>query len=121
MKGHFLVAALVAALALFLGAEAGARAGLAGAAIASSTGLASLLAFQLLGRPRVKPLQRALAVFAVMFVVRLVLVGLGLVRVTRAGGSPVAFVVAFFVPYFAFAAIEGSYVHALGRSPGKTA
>ncbi len=120
MKRHLLAAALVAALALSLGAAAGAGAGLAGAAIASSTALASLLAFRLLGRPRVKPMQRALAIFVVTFLVRLVLVALGLVHVTRAGESPVAFVVAFFVPYFAFVAIEGSYVHALGRA-GKTA
>ncbi len=121
MTRHLLAAALVAALALSLGAAGGAGAGFFGAAVASSTALASLFAFRLLGRPGAKPLQRALAIFAVMFVVRLVLVALGLVHVTRAHESPVAFVVAFFVPYFAFAAIEGSYVHALGRSQGRTA
>ena len=121
MTRHLLAAALVAALALSLGAAAGASAGLAGAAIASLTALASLAGFRLLGRSGSKPLQKALLVFVAMFLVRLVLVALGLLQVTRAGESAVAFVVAFFVPYFAFAAIEGSYVHALGRSTGKTA
>ena len=46
---------------------------------------------------------------------RLLLVGLGAVSVVRAQGSILAFVVAFFVPYFAFTAVEGSYVSALGR------
>ncbi len=119
MTRHLLAAALVAALALSTGAAAGAGA-LLGAAIASLTALASLAGFRLLGRSGSKPLQKALLVFVAMFLVRLVLLALGLVHVTRAGESAVAFAVAFFVPYFAFAAIEGSYVHALGRSLGKT-
>jgi uncharacterized protein YraI len=41
--------------------------------------------------------------------------------VTRAGESAVAFVVAFFVPYFAFAAVEGLFVHSLNRRTGPTA
>jgi len=118
---HLIAAALVAALALAIGAAAGAGAGLAGAAIASVTALASLAGFMLLGRSGSRPLQKALAVFVGMFLLRLLLVALGLVHVTRAGESVTAFVVAFFVPYFAFAAIEGSYVHALGRSLGRTA
>jgi hypothetical protein len=118
---HLVVAALVAALAVGIGAAAGHGAGLVGAAIASLTALASLAGFRWLGRSARKPLQRALLVFVVMFLVRLVLVALGLVHVTRAGESVTAFVVAFFVPYFAFAAIEGSYLHALGRSLGRTA
>ena len=121
MTRHLIAALLVAALALGLGTAAGHGAGLTGAAIASLTALASLAGFRWLGRSAAKPLQKALLVFVVMFLVRLVLVALGLVHVTRAGESVVAFVVAFFVPYFAFAAIEGSYVHALGRSLGRTA
>ena len=121
MSRHLVAAVLVAALAVGLGAAAGHGAGLTGAAIASLTALASLAGFRWLGRSAQKPLQRALLVFVVMFLVRLVLVALGLVHVARAGESVTAFVVAFFVPYFAFAAIEGSYVHALGRSLGRTA
>jgi hypothetical protein len=118
---HLIAAALVAALALSIGAAAGAGAGLAGAAIASATALASLAGFRMLGRSASRPVQKALLVFVAMFLARLVLVALGLIHVTRAGESVVAFVVAFFVPYFAFAAIEGSYVHALGRGLGKAA
>lgn len=121
MTRHLIATVLVAALALGLGSAAGHGAGLAGAAIASLTALASLAGFRLLSPSASKPLQRALLVFVVVFLLRLVLVALGLIHVSRAGESVVAFVVAFFVPYFAFAAIEGSYVHALGRSPGRTA
>ena len=56
-----------------------------------------------------------------MFFARLVLVGAGVAAVARAGESVIAFVIAFFVPYFAFTAIEGSYVSALGRRMGKPA
>ena len=45
----------------------------------------------------------------------------GVAAVSRAGESVVAFVIAFFVPYFAFTAIEGSLVSALGRRMGKPA
>ena len=55
-----------------------------------------------------KPVQRALIVFTAMFFTRLVLVGAGVAAVSRAGESVVAFVIAFFVPYFVFTAIEGS-------------
>ncbi|HEY6106185.1 MAG TPA: hypothetical protein VIV59_09410 [Anaeromyxobacteraceae bacterium] len=121
MTRHLLAAALVAALALGLGAAAGAGAGLTGAALASLTALVSLAGHRLLGRSSSRPLQRALLVFVGTFLLRLVLVALGLIHVTRAGESVIAFVVAFFVPYFVFAAIEGSFLHALGRSMGKTA
>lgn len=123
MNRHAIVAILVAAAALGLSAMAGQgrRAALIGAAISSVTALATLLAFARVGRSPVKPLQKALAVFALMFLVRMVLVALGVVAVVRGGGSVVAFATAFFVPYFIFAAIEGSYVHALGRGMGKTA
>lgn len=123
MNRHAIVAILVAAAALGLSALAGQgrRAALIGAAISSGTALATLLAFARVGRSPVKPLQKALAVFAVMFLVRMVLVALGVVAVVRGGDSVVAFATAFFVPYFIFAAIEGSYVHALGRGIGKNA
>ena len=48
-------------------------------------------------------------------------VGAGVAAVSRAGESVVAFVIAFFVPYFVFTAIEGSLVAALGRRMGKPA
>ena len=118
---HLAAAAAVAALALGIAAAAGARSGLIGAAIVSLTAFASLAAFRLFGFSGARPLQRALAVFVAIFLVRLVLVALGLIHVVRAGEDRVAFVVAFFLPYFAFSAIEGSYLHGLGRRMEKTA
>jgi hypothetical protein len=56
----------------------------------------------------------------VAFLVRIVLVALGTVLVIRAGESIVAFVAAFFVPYFVFAAVEGAFVHSLNRGTGPT-
>jgi hypothetical protein len=58
---------------------------------------------------------------AVAFLVRIVLVALGTFFVVRAGESVYAFVVAFFVPYFIFSAIEGAFVHSLSRGTGPTA
>jgi len=113
-----LVSAAGAAVAL---ATPAARPALLGVGIAALTGFASLAGFRLTARSPGKPLQKALAVFVAVFLLRLVLVALGLLAVHRAGESHLAFIVAFFVPYFAFAAIEGGYVHALGRSTGRTA
>jgi hypothetical protein len=123
VKGHVLAAAAVTALALGVALLAGeARLpALLGAAIATGTGLASLAAIGLVDRAAGRPMQATLAVFAAAFLLRLVLVGAGVAVVARAGASAVAFVVAFFVPYFAFVAIEGSFVHALGRKMRKPA
>ena len=123
MKSHLLVAALVAALALGLALLSGdaRRPALLGAAISSGTAIASLVAFGHFGKGADKPVQQALLVFAAMFFARLVLVAAGVAAVARSQESVVAFVIAFFVPYFAFTAIEGSYVSALGRSMGKPA
>jgi hypothetical protein len=119
---HLALAALVAAAGIAVAlATPAALPALLGVGIAALTGFASLLGFRHTARSAGKPVQRALAVFVVMFLVRLVLVALGLVAVHRLGESAIAFVVAFFVPYFAFAAIEGGYVHALGKNPGRTA
>jgi len=115
--------ALVAAAALGLSFAAGQgrRSALLGSGIASVAALASLAAFALFGGRRDRPMQRTLAVFVAMFLVRLILVASGLVFVVRSGDSPVPFVIAFFVPYFIFTAIEGAAVQALGRGMGKTA
>ncbi len=112
---------VAAALGLSLAAGEGRRSALAGAGIASFTAFVSLAAFALFGGRREKPMQRTLAIFVVVFLLRLVLVALGLVAVVRSGGSAVPFVIAFFVPYFIFTAIEGAAVHALGRGMGRTA
>jgi hypothetical protein len=123
VKNHLLAAAGVAALALGVAALAGdaRRPALIGAAISCGTGLASLAGFGHFGKSAVRPVQKALLVFAAMFFARLVLVGAGVAAVARAHESVLAFVIAFFVPYFAFTAIEGSYVSALGRGMGKPA
>jgi hypothetical protein len=123
VKSHLLVAAFVAALALGVALLAGdaRRPALIGAAIASGTGFASLLAFGHFGKSATQPVQKALLVFTAMFFARLVLVGAGVAAVARAQESVLAFVIAFFVPYFAFTAIEGSYVSSLGRGMGKPA
>jgi hypothetical protein len=123
LKRHLLAALAVAALALglaFLSGDAR-RPALIGAAIASATAIATLVAFDQFGRGGSRPLQRALAIFGVMFLARLLLVPAGLLAVTRASESVVAFVVAFFVPFFVFTAIEGSAVASLGRGEGKPA
>ncbi|MEI7704853.1 MAG: hypothetical protein WCK73_09660 [Deltaproteobacteria bacterium] len=123
MKSHIALASLVAALAIglaFLSGDARDPA-LVGAAIASGTALASLYAFGHFGQGPNRPMQRALVIFGVTFLARLLLVGAGVVAVVRNHQSVIAFVVAFFVPYFVFTAIEGSAVASLGRGMGKPA
>jgi hypothetical protein len=65
--------------------------------------------------------QQALAVMALGFLVRLVLVALGTILVVRTGESVPGFVLAFFVVYFILAGLEGAYVQRLGRSAGQKA
>jgi len=118
---YLLLAAIAAATALTIAALMPASGpALLGAGIAAGTAFASLVAFGLFANGE-KPMQRALAIFVAAFLVRMVLVALGLWAVQRTGGSLLAFVAAFFLPYFVFAAIEGGYVHALGKNTGKTA
>lgn len=120
---HQLLAVIAAfafvALALLSGAHQ--RGALLGAAISGLTGVASILAMGRFARGGLKVVQRALAVFVVAFLVRLALVGLGVFLVVRSGASVVAFVVAFFVPYFALSLIEGAFIHSLTRESGPTA
>jgi hypothetical protein len=111
--------AAAALAALFVGAALAAGeyrfAALVGAAIASFTGLAAMAGIRLTARTA-KPVQAALAVVAVGFLVRLVLLALGTVAVVKASASVAAFVVAFFLPFFVFAALEAAYVHSLRRA-----
>jgi hypothetical protein len=121
MKHQLVTLALALAfVAVALAAGAHRRGALVGAAISGATAVGSIVALGRFGRgPR--PVQRALAVMTVAFLVRIVLVALGVFAVMHAGESIVGFVVAFFVPYFVFAAVEGLYVHSLGRGTGPTA
>jgi hypothetical protein len=124
VKRYLALAALTTAAALALALASGPAskpAALLGAALAAGTAFASLLGFGLVGRSPVRPLQKALAVFVVMFLVRLVAVAAGLVVAWKAGWSVPAYAIAFFAPYFVFLAIEGGLVHALGRQQGRTA
>jgi hypothetical protein len=123
VKNHLLLAVAVAAVALAAALLAGpARPpAILGAGISSATAMASLWGYGRYGRTASKPVQQALLVFVVMFLLRLVLIGVALAVVVRAGQSVVAFVIAFFVPYFAFTAIEGSLLASLGRRMGKPA
>lgn len=120
MTRHLVVCLALTAVSIGLALASGAhrRPALVGAASASLTALGSMLALARLERSRVKPMQAALLVVTVAFLVRIVLVGLGTAYVVRSGESVVAFVIAFFVPYFAFAALEGSFVHSLRRGTG---
>ena len=123
MKTHLLAAAALATLSLAAALAAGpaSRSALAGASIASVTALASLWAYGRNGPAERRPVQQALLVFVVTFLVRIVLVGVALALLVRAGESVVPFVIAFFVPYFAFTAIEGSLLVSLGGRIGKPA
>jgi hypothetical protein len=120
---HQLVAALTAlgfvALALLSGAHR--RGAVVGATISGLTGVASIFAMGRFARGGGKVVQKALAVMALAFLVRILLVALGTFAVVRAGESVVGFVAAFFLPYFVFSAIEGAFVHSLNRGTGPTA
>jgi hypothetical protein len=121
LKYQLLILAL--ALAFVLAALASGpyrRGALVGATVSGATAIASMLALARTAR-RSKALKWAIAVITVTFLVRIALVGAGVVLVHRAGESILGFVVAFFVPYFIFAAVEGLYVHSLNRGTGPTA
>jgi hypothetical protein len=120
---HQLLTAGLAALFIALALAAGAhrRAALVGASISSFTALASMLALGRTVRTTEKPLKPALVVMAVAFLVRILLVAIGTVVVARAGEDVFAFVIAFFVPYFAFSAIEGAFLHSLRSHTGRAA
>jgi hypothetical protein len=121
---HPLVAALVAVAFVALALASGAvyrRAAVIGAAMSGFTGVASILAMGRFARGGGKIVQRALAVMTIAFLLRILLVALGTIVVAKAGENVFAFVIAFFVPYFTLSAVEGAYVHSLGRGTGPTA
>lgn len=122
MKHQVLTAAIAIGFVLAaLAAGVHRRGALVGASISGVTALGSILAMARFARGGHKPVQRALAVMTVTFILRILLVALGTVLVVRAGESIVGFIVAFFVPFFVFAAVEGLFVHSLGRGTGPTA
>jgi len=118
------VAALLALFVIALALASGAsyrRGATLGAAIASLTAVASLFAMARSSRRPEQQLKGALVVMVAAFLLRIVLVAVGVALVARGGESVVAFIVAFFVPYFAFSGIEAAYLHSLRRTPGSTA
>lgn len=114
------LAIAVAALAAALVSGPHRRGALLGGSSASLTAVASLLFMQRGARSR-KPMNAAMAVMVVMFLLRILVVALGTVLIVRGGESVFGFIIGFFVPYFTFAAIEGSYLHSLSRGTGPTA
>jgi len=94
---------------------------LLGAGLSGGTGLLSMRAMARFAGAARKPVQQALAVVALGFLVRLLLVALGTILVVKTGQSVAGFVVAFFVVYFVLAGIEGAYVQRLGRRTGASA
>ncbi len=117
MRPYVALTVAVGSLAIFASLASGVhrRGALVGSAIASFTAFVSLMAMGRVARTGKKPVKGALAVMTAMFLARIVLVSLATVFVVRAGESIFGFVIAFFLPYFAFSAIEGAFVHALGR------
>jgi hypothetical protein len=97
------------------------RAAAVGAGISALTALGSLFAMARSARRPESAMKGALLVMVVAFLLRIVLVALGVAVVARAGESVVAFIVSFFVPYFAFSAIEIAYLHSMRQTPGPTA
>jgi hypothetical protein len=113
------IATALAALAFVAAALAAGPfrpAAVTGALIAGLTGVASTLLMGRVARASRKPLQAVLAVFVAFFLVRLVLVGSAVAVVSRQGWDVIAFVVAFFVPYFVLSALEAAVVHSLRRT-----
>ena len=97
------------------------RAAAVGAGISALTALASLFAMARSARRPASAMKGALVVMVVAFLVRIVLVAVGAAVVARGGENVVAFIVSFFVPYFAFSAIEIAYLHSMRHTPGPTA
>ena len=122
MKHQLLTAGLAALfIALALAAGAHRRAALVGASISCFIAVASMLFLGRTVRTAEKPLKPALIVMAVAFLLRILLVAIGTVVVARAGEDVFAFVIAFFVPYFVFSAIEGAFLHSLRSHTGRAA
>jgi hypothetical protein len=97
------------------------RPAMVGAGVAGLVAVAEILLMSLAAGRAQKPLQAAWIVFTAAFLVRLVLVAVATVLVGKAGWNVFAFVIAFFVPFFALSAIEWTYLHSLRRSPGTPA
>lgn len=122
MKHQLLTAAIaLASVAVALAAGSVRKAALVGATISGFTALGSIMAMGRAASAR-KPMQAAVAVMAAAFLLRIVLVAVGTILVGRGASNPdiYAFVAAFFVPYFVYAAVEAAFLNTL-RGAGPTA
>jgi hypothetical protein len=115
------IAVVAAALVASLLAGPHRQGALLGTVISGAAGLLSIQAMGRWASRGGKVAQQALAVMVIGFLLRILLVSLGIVLVVRTGESVVGFVASFFVVYFALAGIEGAYVQRLGRRTGSTA
>ena len=120
---HQLLTALLALAFVAAAALSGdyRRAAIVGAAVAGGSAVAEILLMGVAARRARKPVQAAWIVFTATFLVRLVLVAVATVIVGRAGWNVFAFVIGFFVPFFALSAIEWAFLHSLRRLPGTPA
>jgi hypothetical protein len=120
---HQLLSVALAALFIALALVAGPyrRAALIGSASSSFTAVASMLFIGRSTRGAEKPIKRALVVMTAAFLLRILLVAIGTAVVFRAGENVFAFVIAFFVPYFVFSAVEGAFLHSLRSHTGRAA
>jgi FtsH-binding integral membrane protein len=117
---HQLLTALLALAFVAAAALSGEyrRAALVGAVVAGGSSVAEIFLMAFAARRSKKPVQAAWIVFTATFLVRLVLLGIATAVVGRSGWNVFAFVIAFFVPFFALSAIEWAYLHSLRRTPG---
>jgi len=120
---HQLLTALLALAFVAAAALAGdyRRAALVGAGVSGASALAEILLMGFAAHRSRKPVQAAWIVFTAAFLVRLVLLAVATFVVGRAGWNIFAFVIAFFVPFFALSAIEWAFLHSLRSSPGTPA
>lgn len=120
---HQAAAAVLAAVVVGAALASGQyrRAAGLGAGISSLTALGSLFAMARAARRPERAMKGALLVMVVAFLARILLVGVGAAVVGSSGENVIAFIVAFFVPYFAFSAIEIAFLHSMRHTPGPTA
>lgn len=118
MKWTFATAAL-ALLFVLLSAMSGVyrKGALLGSTISGTTALLSMLCIARAARAK-RPMQAALLVVTVAFLLRIVLVALGTAFAVSSGKTVLAFVVSFFIPFFVFAALEVGHVHSLRHGTG---
>ncbi|HSM93486.1 MAG TPA: hypothetical protein VLT47_11420 [Anaeromyxobacteraceae bacterium] len=120
---HQLLTALLAVAFVAAAALAGEhrRAALLGAGVSGALAVTEIVLMGAFARRSSKPVQAAWIVFTGTFLVRLVLLAVATVIVGKAGWNVFAFVIAFFVPFFALSAIEWAFLHSLRRSTGTPA